>query len=522
MGKRRGLFTLEKDNGEVILQMDQIVKSYGSLLAVDQVDLTLKKGEILALIGENGAGKTTLMKTLYGLEQPDSGGITIRNKKVRIKTPNHAIAEGVGMVQQHFMLFDPFTVAENIVYSREPRKHEVFFDLKRANALVSELSKKYELPLDPQAKIWGMPVGLRQRVEILKVLYQNTDIIVFDEPTAVLTPQEVRELLQTMKHLAASGKSIIFVTHKLNEVMAVADRAIVMRLGKLVGNVLVSQSSVEKLSFLMVGRHLVQKDLPAVETGEDVLRVQDLCLTSKNGVNVLNDLSLHVAAGEIVGIAGVSGNGQSELVECIFGLRKADSGSIKVKGQELLNFPVRRVREAGVALIPEDRYIWGSAGDATITETAMMAHHRKPEYSTKGMMRTKAVRKFAKQLVEDFSVKTDSIFAKTRSLSGGNAQKLIAAREIRQDTPLLIASEPTRGVDVGAIEFVHEKLIEKRTSGDAVLLISSELSEIMKLSDRIYVMYEGRINGEFTRGNVNEEDLGLRMMGGGERCATNV
>ena len=414
--------------GGVILHMDQIIKSYGSLLAVDQVDLTLRKGEILALLGENGAGKTTLMKVLYGLEQPDSGKITIHGRAVQIKNPTQAIAEGIGMVQQHFMLFDPFTVAENIVYSKEPTAKKVFFDVKKANALVAELSKKYELPLDPEAKIFGMPVGLRQRVEILKVLYQNTDIIIFDEPTAVLTPQEVRELLRTMKHLAASGKSIIFVTHKLNEVMAAADHALVMRLGKLVGNVPVSQTSVEELSFMMIGRHLAQQDLPAVETGDDVLRVENLRLKTKGGVNVLNDLSLHVAMGEIVGIAGVSGNGQSEFVECLFGLRRADSGSVKVKGKELFNLPVRHVREAGVALIPEDRYIWGSAVDATITETALMAHQRKPEFSRRGLLHMKNIRKFAQKLVKDFNVKTDSITYKTSSLSGGNTQKLIAAR----------------------------------------------------------------------------------------------
>jgi len=498
---------------EVILQMDQITKAYGSLLANDRVDLTLKKGEILAVLGENGAGKTTLMKVLYGLEHPNSGSIKIRGKEVHVKNPAHAIAEGIGMVQQHFMLFDPFTVAENVVYGNEPRKN-VFFDLKTANDLVTELSQKYELPLDPKARIEGMPVGLRQRVEILKVLYQNTDIIVFDEPTAVLTPQEVRELLRTMKHLAASGKSIIIITHKLNEVMEVADRALVMRLGKLVGNVNVCDTSIEELSFMMVGRQLANKDLPAVDKSGDVLVVKDLCLKTKDSGDVLNKLSLHVNAGEIVGIAGVSGNGQSELVECLFGLRKADSGSVTVKDKELFNAPVKEVRESGVALIPEDRYIWGSAVDATITETAIMAHYRKPEFSKKGVLRTKSLKQFAQHLVNEFGVKTDNIADRTGSLSGGNTQKLIAAREISQDTPLLIASEPTRGVDIGAMEFIHDKLIEKRSNGDAVLLISSELSEIMKLSDRIYVIYDGQINGEFARGNVDEEELGLLMVGG--------
>jgi len=498
---------------EIILRMDSIKKTYGSLLANDSVDLTLNKGEILAVLGENGAGKTTLMKVLYGLEHPDSGRITIRDKEVNIKNPAHAIAEGIGMVQQHFMLFDPFTVAENVVYGNEPKKG-VFFDIKAACDTVEELSKKYELPLDPRARIQDMPVGLRQRAEIMKVLYQNTEIIVFDEPTAVLTPQEVNELLITMKRLAASGKSIILITHKLNEVMAVADRAVVLRLGKLVGNVAIRDTSVEELSYLMVGRRLVENEFPCVEKSGDVLVVKDLSLVNEAGVRVLNDLSLHVEGGEIVGIAGVSGNGQSELVECIFGLRRSDSGSVKLKDKDIFNLSVKEVREAGSALIPEDRYIWGSAVDATVAETAIMAHYIKPEYSWKGVMRTKDIRNFARDLVKQFSVKTDSVDARTGSLSGGNTQKLIAAREILQETPLLIASEPTRGVDVGAMEFIHEKLIEKRQNGDAVLLISSELSEILKLSDRIYVMYGGRINGEFVRGNVNEEELGLLMVGG--------
>lgn len=500
---------------EYILEMKQITKSYGSLLANDKVDLRLKKGEILALIGENGAGKTTLMKILYGLEQPNGGSITIGGKESRIKDPTHAISLGIGMVQQHFMLFDPFTVAENIVYSKEPRKNKVLFDLKQANQMVAELSQKYELPLDPKMKIQGMPVGLRQRVEILKVLYQNTDIIIFDEPTAVLTPQEVEELLETMKHLAKSGKSIIIVTHKLNEVMAVADRAMVLRLGKLVGDVQIKDTDTKELSYLMVGRHLEKRDLPPVSLGENVLSVSNLHLTNKDGVKVLDGLNLQVRAGEIVGIAGVSGNGQSELVECIFGLRKSDSGSIQIKEKEIANLSVKKVRESGVSLIPEDRYIWGSAVDSTITETAIMAHHRKPAFETKGVQKTKEIRKFAQHLVDVFGVKTNNVGDKVKSLSGGNAQKLIVAREFSQNTPLLIAAEPTRGVDVGAIEFIHDKLMEKRTSGDGILLISSELSEILKLSDRIYVIFEGKILGEFTRADANEEEIGLKMAGGG-------
>ncbi len=496
-----------------MLTMEHIVKRYDQLVANDDVSLALREGEILAVIGENGAGKTTLMKILYGMEQPTGGTIRLKGRPLHLRSAAHAIASGIGMVQQHFMLFDPFTVTENIVYGKEPAKGP-YFDLRKATAMVEELSKRYELPLDPYARIQGMPVGLRQRVEILKVLYQNTDIIIFDEPTAVLTPQEVHELLRTMKRLAAAGKSVIIITHKLNEVMEVADRAVVMRQGKRVADVEIKDTSIEELCYMMVGRNLVKKDVPAVPPGDDVLRIDDLYVRGPGAVPLIDHLSLHVGAGEIVGIAGVSGNGQSELERCILGLRRIDGGTIAVKGVDVGNRKVARVREAGVSMIPEDRYLWGSASAATITETAIMTHYRRAPLSVRGVLNMKNVRKFTGDLVRAFSVKTDDIRLKTGSLSGGNAQKLIAAREIAHGTPLLVACEPTRGVDIGAMEYIHDRLVEKRTRGDAVLLISSELSEIMELSDRIYVMYGGKINGEFKRGRVKEEELGLLMVGG--------
>ncbi len=493
--------------------MEHIVKRYGEIVANDNVDLRLYKGEILAVIGENGAGKTTLMKVLYGMEQANSGSIFLHGKQLHLKNPSHAIANRIGMVQQHFMLFEPFTVAENVVYGNEPEKG-LYFDLKKANSTVLELSKAFELPLDPQAKIMGMPVGLRQRVEIVKVLYQNADIIIFDEPTAVLTPQEVHELLKTMKKLAAAGKSVIIITHKLNEVMEVADRAMVMRGGTLIADINIEDTTIEELSFMMVGRQLIETDILPVEPGEDVLRVENLVIKGEGALPCIDQLSLHVRAGEIVGIAGVSGNGQSELAKCILGLQKAQSGSVLLKGKAIINHSVREVRESGVAMIPEDRYMWGSAPQATISETSIMAHYRKPHYSRAGVLKIRNILHFAQDIVTRFSVKTDSTHAKTSSLSGGNAQKLIAAREIMQRTPLLIACEPTRGVDIGAMEFIHEQLIKNRTDGAAVLLISSELSEVIKLSDRIYVMYRGKIHGEFMRGNVREEELGLLMARG--------
>lgn len=500
----------------MLLRMENIVKKYGDLIANNNVNLTLNKGEILAVIGENGAGKTTLMKVLYGLENPTSGSIYINDKEVHIKDTSHAISNGIGMVQQHFMLFEPFTVTENIVYGKEPTKG-IYFDVERANKIVEELSEKYELHLNPKRKIQGMPVGLRQRVEILKVLYQNADIIIFDEPTAVLTPQEVRELLKTMKQLAKLGKSIIIITHKLGEVMEVADRAMVLRAGEQISDVNIEDTTIEELSYMMVGRLLVETQIEKAEVGKDILRVEGLKLQGNEKEPILDGVDLHVRAGEIVGIAGVSGNGQTELIECIFGLRKTDSGKVTINGEDILNKSVMEVRNSGISLVPEDRYIWGSAVNATLTECSIMAHYQKPEFSSMGIINSKKAKSFTEELIKEFDVKADTPNQKVGSLSGGNTQKLIVARETKQEKPLLIACEPTRGVDIGAMEFIHDKIINKRMKGDGVLIVSSELSEIMKLSDRIYVMYEGKINGEFTRGNVNEEELGLLMAGGVEK-----
>lgn len=493
--------------------MENIVKYYDKLCANDHVDLSLDKGEILAVIGENGAGKTTLMKILYGLEAPTSGRIVLNGEEVQFHNPSQAIAKGIGMVQQHFMLFEPFTIAENIVYGKEPKKG-AFFDVDLANKNIAELSQKYELPLNPKQKIAGLPVGLRQRVEILKVLYQNSEIIIFDEPTAVLTPQEVTDLVKTLKQLAEAGKSIIIITHKLCEVMDVADRVMVMREGKLIDDVLVSDTTIEEISFKMVGRQLVDQEIKEINTGTDILRVRNLKRKASLASHKLEDVNIHVKAGEIVGIAGVSGNGQNELIDSIFGLKKCDSGEILIKDVSTFNKDVREVRNSGVALVPEDRYLWGSAKDGSLTENTIMAHYKKEGLSKNGILNSGNTRDFTAALIKEFSVKADSPDQKIKSLSGGNAQKLVVAREVAQKTPLLIACEPTRGIDIGAMEFIHDKLIEKRDNGDGVLLISSELTEITKLSDRIYVMYEGRINGEFERGKVNEEQLGLLMAGG--------
>ena len=499
----------------LLLEMKNITKVYGNLRANDGIHLTLDKGEILAVVGENGAGKSTLMKILYGLERPTEGEIYINGVKQNFRSSHDAISKGIGMVQQHFMLFEPFTVAENIVYGGEPRKNRIFFDRKKAAETVKELCDKYGLHIDPNVRVKDCPVGLQQRVEILKVLYQDTDIIIFDEPSAVLTPQEVAELLKTIKNLAKLGKSIIIITHKLNEVMEVADRVMVMRSGKYVKEMKKTETSIEEMSFLMVGRRIIDKVVEPQPTQGNVLDVQDVVVVGKEGTNVLDGFTMHVEAGEIVGIAGVSGNGQSELIECLTGLTPIDGGKILLKGKDIANETVGGIREAGCACIPEDRYHWGCAAKATLVETAIMAHQYKPQISSRGILKDKGMKDFTLDLLERFDVRYSGLSQKAGELSGGNIQKLIVAREIQQESPLLIAAEPTRGVDIGAMEFIHEKLLEKRKKGDAVLLISSELSEIMTLSDRIYVIYEGKVAGEFTRENATEEQLGLLMMGGG-------
>ena len=499
----------------MLLEMKNIVKRYGNVIANNGINISLKKGEILAIVGENGAGKSTIMKILYGLERPDSGEIYINGKKMDFHNPSDAMEQGIGMVQQHFMLFDSMTIAENIVYKNEMKKG-IFFDYKKNIEVVEELSKKYMLKVDPKAIIEDCPVGLQQRVEILKILYQNADIIIFDEPSAVLTPIEVDELLKTMKQLAKLGKSIIIITHKLNEVMEVSDRVVVMRLGEVVAETLKEDTSIEELSYLMVGRQIPTRIIPEKETIENVLEVKDVTLNGEYGKKILDNINLTIRKGEIVGIAGVSGNGQSELIRCITGLEHVDSGKILLNNKDITNKKVMEIREAGIAHIPEDRYYWGSAKEATLAENALMGFEDKSDFVKRGILNTRKVSSHAKELIKKFLVKADSPNQKIKELSGGNAQKLIVAREMEMKTPLLIACEPTRGIDIGAIEFIHDKLVEKRNDGDSVLLVSSELSEIISLSDRICVIYEGEIVGEFKRGSIDEKRLGLLMVGGKE------
>ncbi|GIP35795.1 ABC transporter ATP-binding protein [Paenibacillus sp. J2TS4] len=494
----------------MLLQMEQITKKYGDFTANAGVDFALRKGEVHAVVGENGAGKTTLMRILYGMESPTSGAIRLRDQEVEFATPLEAIRSGIGMVHQHFMLFPSFTVAENIVAGGEPGKG-IWFDRKQAEAEVKQLGDKYGMPVEPRRRVADCSVGMQQRVEILKVLYQGAEIIILDEPTAVLTPLEVKELLETIQRLSAQGKSIILITHKLHEVMEVADRITVLRNGRVTGMMEAAETNVGEVSRLMVGRELADRVKSRLKLGEAVLDVRELTVQGE-GKPLLDQVSFQVKAGEIVGIAGVSGNGQSELLQALSGLRKADSGQIRLAGADVSQAAPGQVREAGLAHIPEDRYLWGAAKDASVVENAVMGHHSR--YHRSGWLRKTKISAMVREWVDRFAVKTSSIDEKAQNLSGGNLQKLIVARELAQNTPFLIAAEPTRGVDIGAMEFIHDQLLRRREEQGAILLVSSELSEIMTLADRILVMFEGRIVGELNGEEATEEQIGLLMAGG--------
>lgn len=496
-----------------LVEMRHITKAFSTVVANDDVSITLYEGEILAIVGENGAGKTTLMRILYGLEKPDKGDILFKGHTAHLKGPLDAIQLGIGMLQQHFMLFDSMTVAENVTYNNEKHR-SIFIDKEQNNRLVAELSKRYGLPVDPTLTIAQCSVGTQQKVEILKILYQNADIIIFDEPSAVLTPLEVEELLETIRNLCQIGKSIILITHKLNEVMAISDRVVVMRDGRVVAESKTQDIDLETLSFHVVNRELKHFKISAHPPGRPLLEIKDLFLKNNKGKQILSHVSLNVKSGEIIGLAGVSGNGQTELAHCVAGLTPYDKGRILINGH--LNPPgsVRQSRDAGLSHIPDDRYLWGSAGEANLAENILMGDEGDSRFSQKGVLNLKRVRQYSLNILKKYKVKIGSVQQRFKELSGGNAQKLIAAREISKDTPVILAHEPTRGIDIGATEFIHERLIEKRNEDGCVLLISSDLSEIMKLSDRIYVIFEGKINGEFKRGLIDEKSLGILMLGG--------
>ena len=497
------------------VEMLHITKRFPGIIANDDITLQLRKGEIHALLGENGAGKSTLMSVLFGLYQPEEGEIHKDGKKVQINNPNDANALGIGMVHQHFKLVECFSVLENIILGVEDSKNGILQTAK-AREKVMALSERYGLHVNPDAIIEDISVGMQQRTEILKMLYRDNEILIFHEPTAVLTPQEIEELLQIMRNLAAEGKSILFITHKLAEIMAVADRCSVLRKGKYIGTVNTADTNQAELSRMMVGRdvQLVVDKQPAIPT-DPVLTVKDLSVKSKlYNREAVKDVSFTVRAGEIVCIAGIDGNGQSELVHAITGLEKASKGNINLLGEDITAAPIRKRAKAGMAHIPEDRHKHGLILDNTLEQNMVLQKYYEPRFQKAGFIRFDAVRAYAETLIEQYDVRSgQGPVTVTRSMSGGNQQKAIIAREMDRDLPLIVAVQPTRGLDVGAIEYIHHQLVAARDAGKAVLLVSLELDEVMNLSDRILVMYEGEIVGELNPKETTVQELGLYMAG---------
>ncbi|HDR7763678.1 MULTISPECIES: ABC transporter ATP-binding protein [Bacillus] len=499
---------------EYVIEMNNITKVFPGIVANDDITLQVKQGEIHALLGENGAGKSTLMNVLFGLYQPEQGEIKIKGKPVKITNPNIANDLGIGMVHQHFMLVHNFTVTENIILGNEPKKNGKIA-VEEAAKEIKQLSEQYGLAVDPHAKIEDISVGMQQRVEILKTLYRGAEILIFDEPTAVLTPQEIHELIQIMKKLVQEGKSIILITHKLKEIMEVCDRCTIIRKGKGIGTVDVAETDEHKLAELMVGRQVNFKtEKIEAKPMEEVLSIANLIVHDTRKLPAVKGLDLTVRAGEIVGIAGIDGNGQSELIEAITGLRKVESGSIAIKGKEITNWPVRRITEEGIGHIPEDRHKHGLVLDFSVRDNIVLQTYYKNPFSKKGILNFSKITEKAKALIEQFDVRTPSEQTLARALSGGNQQKAIIAREVDRNPDLLIAAQPTRGLDVGAIEFIHKKLIEQRDNGKGVLLLSLELDEILNVSDRVAVIYEGKIVAIVDAKETNEQQLGLLMAGG--------
>ncbi len=526
---------------EYVIEMLNITKEFPGIRANDDITLRLRRGEIHALLGENGAGKSTLMSVLFGLYQPEKGVIKKDGEVVRIKDPNDANALNIGMVHQHFKLVEVFTVLENIILGVEPQKMG-FLEKKEARKKVVELSERYGLKIDPDAVIENISVGMQQRVEILKMLYRDNDILIFDEPTAVLTPQEIDELMNIMRSFAAEGKSILFITHKLNEIMAVADRCTVLRKGKCIGTVDVKDTDKVKLSRMMVGRDVefvVSKS--DATPGETVLEIDHLTVPSKlHKNNAVRDVSFHVRAGEIVCLAGIEGNGQTEFVYALTGLEKPSSGEIMLKGQPILvvgrkhskqsaanlgkvksiHMPIRQRNKLGMSHIPEDRQKFGLVLDYTLEENLVLQRYWEPAFQKRGFIKKPNVRQYAEKLIAQYDIRSgQGPVTPVRSMSGGNQQKAIVAREIDKNPELLVAVQPTRGLDVGAIEYIHHQLVAARDNGKAVLLVSLELDEVMNVSDRILVMYEGEVVGEFDPKLTTVEELGLYMAGAKRQAA---
>ena len=497
------------------IEMIGIRKEFNGLVANDNITLQVKKGEIHALLGENGAGKSTLMSVLFGLYKPEAGYIKKDGQVIQINGPKDANKHRIGMVHQHFKLVEVFTVLDNIILGVEKTKFG-FIQKKEARAKISQLSKEYGLDVDLDALIENISVGMQQRVEILKMLYRDNDILIFDEPTAVLTPQEIEELLKIMRNLADSGKSILFITHKINEILAVADRCTVLRKGKYIGTVDVKDSTKDSLSEMMVGRK-VEFVVPKEEVtlGENILEVKNLVVGSSNkNKNSVNNVSFNVRGGEIVCIAGIDGNGQTELAYSITGLEKVKSGAIKFKGIDITNQSINRRNNLGMAHIPEDRHKHGLVLEFSLENNLVLKRFKDPKFQKHGFIKKDEIRKYSNELIGDFDIRSSQgAITTARSMSGGNQQKAIIARELDLNPDLLISVQPTRGLDVGAIEFIHKRIVEERNSGKAILLISLELDEVANLSDRILVMYEGEIVGELDPKTTTYNELGLYMSG---------
>ena len=509
--KGGGMRMMEAEN---IIEMLHITKEFPGIIANDDITLQLRRGEIHALLGENGAGKSTLMSVLFGLYQPEAGEIRKNGEVVRINNPNDATALGIGMVHQHFKLVDVFTVLENIVLGAETTKLG-FLQKKEARKKVEALSEKYGLKVDLDAKVEDITVGMQQRVEILKMLYRDNEILIFDEPTAVLTPQEIDELMATMKEFAKEGKSILFISHKLNEIMSVADRVTVLRKGKYIGTVDTKDTDKQSLSNMMVGRPVqLQVEKAPAKPGEAVLEVEHLSIPSKSHKrDAVHDVTFTARAGEIGCIAGIDGNGQSELVYGLAGLEKSSSGKVTLCGHDISHASIRQ-RGSDMSHIPEDRHKHGLVLDFTLEQNMVLQRFREPQFQHMGFIKQGAVREYAERLIGQYDVRSgQGPVTIARSMSGGNQQKAIIARELDRDKPLIVAVQPTRGLDVGAIEYIHKQLVAERDKGRAILLVSLELDEVMSLSDRILVMYEGEIVGELDPTTTTVQELGLYMAG---------
>lgn len=498
---------------ENAIRLENIVKRFPGVMANDHVSLAIKKGEVHALLGENGAGKTTLMNVLYGLLRPDSGQIYLNEEAIEISSPKEAIEHGIGMVHQHFMLIPVFSVTENVILG-EGMPREPLLDIQQAEQRVKEISHTYGLDVDPKSKIWHLSVGTQQRVEIIKALYRNAKILILDEPTAVLTPSEVEILFKVLRKLVNEGLTVIFISHKLQEVMEISDRITIMRNGQVVNTVKTDETNQSDLARMMVGREVfLQFDKEKIEAGEKVLEVKEVSALSDRGVPALRNISLDVRCGEIVGIAGVDGNGQSELADVIMGLRKIDHGSVLIKGKTVKENNTREIIKQGVSCIPFDRHVEGLVKVFPLSEVLLLKEWDNPPFTRHFLFDFKAIRSFGERMIREYDIRAPGINVKTGNLSGGNQQKVVLARELSREPDLIIAGQPTRGLDVGATEYVRQRLLAERARGAGILLISTELEEILSISDRLLVIYEGQIMGEIPTANADIHEIGLMMAG---------